>query len=188
MLNRDIFRRYINPTQPLVNTGDYANVERATGPCWRCVCVYHLSPAENVGKSNIFIDVLSAGGDWAIANHLNVWWTWNGRQPHEPAPPREFEKRPPELRAQVDLYRGQTTSIRIADPTGLRSDSVHGLRSDVEDLPSGNTRYHNSFVVLFQRISGGIIIPPVDPTLPASTLEQRVKALEDWRSTLEGDG
>jgi len=197
MLNRDNYRRYINPVQPLVNTGAYANIERAAGPCWRCVCVYHLSPQENVGKSNIFIDVLSAGGDWAIAEHLRVGWTWNGRQPHEPAAPRMFEKRPPEFRAQVDLYKGQITSLRIMDATGLRSDVVNGLRSDVEDLSTGgNTRFHNSFAALFQRISGPVIAPPIDPVMPPTEIltawqmgiERDIAELKAWRQTMEGDG
>jgi len=178
MLIRDNFRKYINPTQPLINVAPYARLERAAGAAvWRCVCVYHLSPAENGGKHVVFVDALDSVGQWAWADGLRVQWTWEGRQPGEAAPPKAFEKRPPEPRAQVDLYRGQVTSVRIDDPTGIPSDTVHGLRSDVEDVGGGNSRYHNSFLVLFQRLPGGVVVPPVETT---KTLEQRVAALEVW--------
>lgn len=178
MLNRDDYRKYINSTQPLVNVSPYARLERATGAVvWRCVCVYHLTPAENMGKHLIFVDALNSVGEWAWADGLRVQWTWEGRQPGQAAPPKAFEKRLPELRAQVDLYAGQVTSVRIDDRTGIPSDVVHGLRSDVEDVGVGNTWGHNSFVVLFQRMSGNITQPPIAPPL---TVEQRLTALEAW--------
>jgi hypothetical protein len=164
MLIRDDFRKFINPTQPLVNVAPFARLERATGAVvWRCVCVYHLPPAQNGGQHVVFVDALNSVGEWAWADGLKVEWTWEGRQPGEAAPPKPFEKRPPEPRAQVDLYAGQVTSVRIKDVTGIPSDVVYGLRSDVEDVGGGNTRFHNSFVVLFMRTAGAVVQPPVEP-------------------------
>lgn len=178
MLNREDYRKLISLTQPLINVAPYARLERATGSAvWRAVCVYHLPSATNMGKHVIFIDALNAVGEWAWADGLRVQWTWEGRQPGESAPPKAFEKRPPEPRAQVDLYKGQVTSVRIDDRTGIPSDVVYGLRSDIEDTGGGNTLYHNSFVVLFQRLAGTVVQPPV---LPVLTVEQRLSRLEAW--------
>lgn len=178
MLIRDDYRKLINPTQPLINVAPYARLERATGSVvWRCVCVYHLSPAQNGGQHVVFVDALDSVAQWAWADGLRVQWTWEGRQSGEAAPPKLFEKRPPEPRAQVDLYAGQVTSVRIDDRTGIPSDVVHGLRSDVEDVGIGNSWGHNSFVVLFQRLPGNVVQPPI--VLPL-TVEQRLSRLETW--------
>lgn len=171
MLNRDNYRRYINLAQPMVNVTPYARIDRAeVDTAWRVVCVYHLSPSENMGKHVIFVDALTAANEWAYADGLTVQWTWEGRQPGQAAPLKLFEKRPPEPRAQVDLYAGQVTSVRINDRAGIPSDVVSGLRSDVQDTGIGNTWGHNSFVVLFQRLAS-TITPPIDPPTQPDTLE-----------------
>jgi len=201
VLNRDELRRLVIPNEPLLNTALYSRVERATAPtAWRAILVYHLLPHENGNQHNIFIDCLDTGGRWARADEMQVGWTWEGRREHEPAPARPFEKRPPEPRAQVDLYARQVTSVWIQDNMGVPSDRVHGLRSDVEDVP-GNNLFHNSFFCIFQLMTREVAPPPVviapgpdEPQQPTLTLEQRVAATERaiaelaaWRRSMEGD-
>jgi hypothetical protein len=175
MLNRNDFKKYVNLERPLANVGaQNCAIERAKtdGYAWRCVAVYHLSPEENQGKHQVFVDVLNSIGQWVFSGDrqftaLRVGWTWEGRRLDEPAPLRFFEKREPEPKAQVDLYKGQTVSIWI-DSSDHPSDKVHGLRSDVEIGTWGNTLFHNSFVVLFQLTNAiSVSITPVDPPLPS---------------------
>ena len=201
-MNRDDYRHLIDSRNPLINTGAYARIERApAGMAWRAVCVYHLSPSENGGMHGIFVDCLDTGDRWASTAGLTVQWTWEGRRDNEPAPARPFEKRPPEPRAQVDLWVGQNTSLWIQDGQGAPSDKVHGLHSNVENGLNGNTWGHNSFVVIF-KMSSLVGTPPItppptgpdEPTQPTLTLEQRVSAneraiaeLAAWRRSMEGD-
>jgi len=199
MLNRDEYRRFINLQQPLTNTGAYARVERApAGMAWRVVCVYHLPALVNGGMHNVFVDCLDTGDRWADATGLKVGWTWEGRRDNEPAPPRLFEKNPPEPRAQIDMYRGQVTSLWIEDSLGAPSDKVHGLHTNVENGLDGNSWGHNSFVVLFKMSSLNVVTPtppgPTEPTQPPTlTVEQRLAALEAdnkrlWAALRNGEG
>lgn len=174
VLNRNDYLKYVNLQRPLANTGaQTCTIERAKteGVTWRCVAVYHLTPEENQGKHIIFVDTLHENQTWVFSSdqpytYLKVGWTWEGRRLDEPAPLRHFDKKLPEFKAQVDLYKNQTTSIWIVDDT-FSSDIVHGLRSDVEAGEWGNTLFHNSFIVLFQLTDALTVVqppPPVDPT------------------------
>ena len=178
MINRDLHRNRIDNNNPLTNTAGFSVsiAQWATaGPVWRAIYVHHLSPQENGNQHNVFVDCLDGMGYWANASRLKVAYTWEGRRPDEQAPPRPFEKKPPEPRAQLDLYRGQKIACWIDDPT-LPSDRVVGLRSDVQDVP-GNNLFHNSFVVLFQLQQGEPVEPPTEPGGDLDELRREVAAL-----------
>lgn len=166
MLNRDEYRKFVNPQRPLINTGAYATIERAAGPtAWRVVCAYHLPGEINNRQLIAFCDILDRDGGWASAQGLRIAYTWQGR--NEVAPlVRPFEKRPPEPRAQVDLYKHQITTIWVDDPA-FPSDRVAGLHSAVEDGQGGNALFHNSFVVLWQLLTTDVVERPIEPTEPA---------------------
>ena len=162
MINREEYRRFINPAWPLINTGDHAKVESAKGNVvWRAVCVYHLPGNINGGQHVIFCDTLFDSGVWSPADGLRIGYTWEGKG--DGPLYRPFEKRPPEPRAQVDLYKGQITTVWVDDPR-YPSDKVTGIHSAVADTQDGNTLFHNSFVVLWQLVQGAVTPPdPVDP-------------------------
>ena len=194
MINRDELRAQVIPNEPLINTSLYVRVERATAPtAWRAILVYHLLPHQNGNQHNIFVDVLDTGGRWADTSGMSVGWTWDGRRDDEKIDPRPFEKRPPEPRAQVDLHKGQITSVWLNDPNGWPSDKVHGLRSDVADVP-GNNLYHNSFGVLFQLMTREVAPPiviapgPSEPGLTLELLAAQVAELKRRFDMFEGDG
>lgn len=185
MINRDLHRNRIS-NDPLTNTagfGVYIARWATAGPVWRAVYVHHLSPEENGNQHNVFVDCLDGMGYWANTSRLKVAYTWEGRRPDEQAPPRPFEKRPPEPRAQLDLHRWQRISCGIQDPT-LPSDLVVGLRSDVADVP-GNNLFHNSFVVLFQLQQGQQVEPPPEPGGNEAELLREVTALRALIATNE---
>lgn len=163
MLNRDAYLSLLSPNNPTINTSQYARVERAVASiAWRAVLVYHLLPEENGNQHVVFVDVLDTSTPyrWADTAGMAVGWTWDGRREDEKISPRSFEKQPPEPRAQVDLHKYQVTSVWINDPDGWPSDKVHGLRSDVQDVP-GNNLFHNSFLVLFKLMTTSVVTPPV---------------------------
>ncbi len=161
MLNREDYRKFVNPDNPLTNTGAYARIERATGDMvWRAVTVYHLPGEINNRMLVAFCDVLWASGAWAPVGGLRIAYTWQGKQ--DGPLYRPFEKRPPEPRAQVDLYKGQLTTVWVDDPV-YPSDKVVGIHSDVEDGQGGNVRFHNSFICYWQLLKSSTITPPIDP-------------------------
>lgn len=165
MLNREDYRKFVNPAWPMINTNAYARIESAKGTTvWRAVCVYHLPGNINGGQHVIFCDTLNTAGTWADDNkNLRIGYTWSGKT--DGPLYRPFEKRPPEPRAQVDLYKNQVTTVWVDDPR-YPSDRVVGLHSAVADTQDGNTLFHNSFVVLWQLLSNAVIIPPDKPVDP----------------------
>lgn len=167
MINREEYRKFINPAQPLINTSAYASIERAAGPtAWRAVCVYHLPGEINNRQLIAFCDILDRNGDWADTTGLEIAYTWQGRNVSTPLV-RPFEKKPPEPRAQVDLYKHQITTAWVDDPF-FPSDKVVGLHSAVEDGQGGNTLFHNSFIVFWQLLTDNAVVTPVDPVKPPS--------------------
>lgn len=184
MLNREDYRKFINPDKPLTNTGAYAFIERAAGDMvWRAVTAYHLPGEINNRMLVAFCDVLWASGAWAPVGGLRIAYTWKGKQ--DGPLYRPFEKRPPEPRAQVDLYKGQVTTVWVDDPV-YPSDRIVGIHSAVEDGQGGNTTHHNSFVCLWQLLKTGAITPPIDPPTVPLTLEQRVARLEKLWEEAQG--
>jgi hypothetical protein len=173
MINRETHKARIT-ANPLTNTAGICTIERSPAKvAWRAVYVYHLSPDENGNQHNVFLDCLDETGAWAPGSALRIAYTWEGRRDNEPAPPRPFEKRPPEPRAQLDINPRQIITCWV-DDVFTESDRVTGLRSDVQDVPN-NSRFHNSFVVLFQKQWGEVVIPPDPPTEPADCPDLRVE-------------
>ncbi len=120
---------------------------------WRAIGVHHLLPEENMSQHNVFIEAVDEQGN-RIRNPLpQVGWTWEGRQPHENAPPVRLDKGANEPAGNVIMWAGQILSVWML---GAKSDRVEGLRSTHPDepLPDGrllNTYGHHSFYVVFQR-------------------------------------
>lgn len=148
----------------------------AAGPIWRCVHVRHLAPSENKGKHAVFVDVVGEDGKRIKDPALRIAWTWDGRRPDEPAPPKPLDKPDNEPAGNLDMYGGQKLEVWI-EGLGLPSDRVTNLHTDHPDepAPSGelwNTKGHHSFYIKFQYQEGAVVVPPLDPpTVPPTGLE-----------------
>lgn len=120
---------------------------------WRAIGVHHLLPEENMSQHNVFMEAVDEQGN-RLKNPLpQVGWTWEGRQPHENAPPVTLDKGDNEPAGNVIMWAGQILAVWML---GAKSDRVEGLRSTHPDepLPDGrllNTYGHHSFYVVFQR-------------------------------------
>jgi hypothetical protein len=135
-----------------------ARIQEADAPpgatYWKIVGVRHLSPDENRGKHNIFVDAIDETGQRVRSPDLRIAYTWEGRRDDEPAPPRPLDKPDNEPAGNLDVYKGQIVTAWLQGD-GLPSDRVAGLHTDHDDEPAsdggnGNTRFHHSFHVLFQ--------------------------------------
>jgi len=125
--------------------------------CWRVVNVRHLTADENRGKRNIFVRVLDEQGRRDRNPALRATYTWDGRKPDEAAPPRPLDKGDGDIgHADIDINKGQHIDVWI-EGDGLPCDHVLNLHSDhditekTSDGQDGNTRFHHSFLVTFQR-------------------------------------
>ena len=136
---------------------------------WRVLGVHHLTPSENQGRNNVYVDMMGP------AIQASIGWTWIGRKADEPNPNQPLDKPISEPRGNVPLYKGMNAQVWIDSPHS--SDRVFGLRTDLPDGkgPNGeiwNSFGHHSFYILFELAES--IVPPVinDP----STQLQRVKS------------
>ena len=126
------------------------------GQCyWHVTSARHLSPEENRGRHNVFVDALDENGQRCRMPTLRIGWSWAGRRPDEQAPLKPLDKPDNEPAGNVDLYAGQHLEAWI-EGDGLPSDHVVNLHTDHPDEPGPggqlwNSRGHHSFHVIFQR-------------------------------------
>lgn len=127
------------------------------GLYWKVVSVRHLSADENRGKHNVFVRALDEHGARVREPAIRIGWTWEGRRADERADPRPLGKGDSEWgHGVVDLFKHQRTEVWL-DGGGLPSGRVSNLHTDHEaaekttDGQDGNTRFHHSFQVTFQR-------------------------------------
>ncbi|MER2598847.1 MAG: hypothetical protein ABTQ73_04960 [Caldilineales bacterium] len=124
--------------------------------CWRAVRVHHLTPEENHGNHHIFLDALNEAGERVFDAAVRV--TWPGGQQTV-----TITKPLGEPGADFALWKWQMAAVEMND---LPSDRVEGLHTDHPDEASnGNTRFHHSFSVVFQRTTAAQPAPADDGKL-----------------------
>ncbi|MEZ4769625.1 MAG: cyclic nucleotide-binding domain-containing protein [Caldilineales bacterium] len=125
---------------------------------WRLVSARRLTPCENRGKHNIFVKVLDAAGnpyDGALVVQSNRGDYGNilDRMPSGTKGPGE---------AEFIMWKIAEYSVFIANPDGTpaSTDFAEPIHSNFTDEAEcgdggggGNTLFHNSFEVIFQRTS-----------------------------------
>lgn len=150
---------------------------------YQCIGVYHLKPEENRGRHHIFIDVLDEEG--RRYKEASILWRWVGSAWHT----LRLTKPDNEPAADIPLSKGMVVTLQV---NGL-SDTASGFTSSWPDEGPGNTLYHHSFYVVFQRRRSGVVVPD-PPTEPKSLeerladLDKRMREIERWRASMEGDG
>ena len=139
---------------------------------WRVIGVHHLTPEENRGKQNVFLEALDEEGRRVWDPFAWAGWTWEGRRPDERADPVPLDKPANEPANNIVMHFGQIVSVWINGlaPDGADlSDRVQNLHTNHPDEPGPggelwNSIGHHSFYVVFQRTrqgdDGGGIEPP----------------------------
>lgn len=169
------------------NYGAYV-LAATKSPSYRCIGIHHLTPNENAGNHNIYIDVLDQDG--ARNRTQQVGWTWDGRRPDENAPLIALDKAEGEPSANLPLAYNQTIALWIDQPDNGHTDIVAGLHTRHPDEGNGNTLGHHSYYVVFQYTDAPAPTPeppapPVEePEPPAPPLAQIKLALKSARNTV----
>lgn len=170
---------------------------------WRIVEVRHLTPAENRGKHNIYVDAVDEHGQRVRNRELLIAYTWEGRRADEPAPPRPLDKPDSEPAGNIEINLGQVIRLWLADQQP--SDAVEGIHTNHPDElgPAGerwNSIGHHSFYVKFQRTAAvgvdgdnggdngsggnGGSSPNGDLVAMVQALHLEVTALRRWQNTM----
>ncbi len=151
----------------------------STGFAYELALVAHLPGELNRGNHHVFVDGLGEDGQPLINPPLRIGYTWEGRRDEEHADPVALDKGPNDPAAgTVVIYKGMVMVLWLQDAGPLIvSDIVSGLQTETPDADpaTGNSRYHNSYYIVFRkRIS---VTPPL-PTPQPVTLEEKVNALQ----------
>jgi len=112
---------------------------------WKVIKVHHLSPVENHGNHNVYVDLLDKDGNRIYGAKARA--TWQGGQGEV-----TIDKPENEPGTNFPLWKHQ---VCTAEGLGLPSDKVVNLHSGHPDEAGppawGNTLFHHSFYVIFQR-------------------------------------
>lgn len=160
-------------------------------PVWRVTLIHHLTGAENGGAHNAYIDLIDQRSQPLTASPARIAWTWQGRRTDEPAPPRIFEKRPPEPLGNLAIYENQIITLWIDDGQHP-SERVSNIRTDIDaDPATGNSHFHHSWYIVY-RLDGSGASPTDDtgadpaPQLTLASLDARLKVVESLLSHWQG--
>ncbi|MBC8448821.1 MAG: carboxypeptidase regulatory-like domain-containing protein, partial [Chloroflexi bacterium] len=117
---------------------------------WRAVRVHHLTPEENGGKHHIFLDILDEVGTRLSAAQARV--TWEGGEQVI-----TVDKPLNEPGTNFPMWKWQVCAVEALGLPGqpLPSDRVTNLHTGHDDEAPGNTLFHHSFLVVFQRTTKG---------------------------------
>lgn len=114
---------------------------------WRVVGVHHLTGAENIGNHHVYADVLDEEGNRVNKARLVLF--------QENAAPlfAVVDKPANEAGTNFPLWKADKGTVAIAWPDDgpLPSEQVTGLSTGHPDEEVGNTLFHHSFYVVFQR-------------------------------------
>ena len=140
------------------DAGKYGvQIHHVVNPAWRVTNVHHLTPAENKGKHNVYVDAFDETGQ--RVSGVELWWGDSSGAMGK----MNMDKPSGEPMCNIPIWRGQMIYVSMGDD----SDSVVGLHSMHGDElgPNGeiwNSQGHHSFYVCFQKV-GQAAKPTVCP-------------------------
>lgn len=139
---------------------------------FRIIGIHRLTPSENDGKQNLFIDIRDTDG-----KRLDklIDWGWQGQRANEPSPALILDKPDSEPAGNLVIWGGQ---IIWATVMNQPSDTIRGVTTGLADVGPGATWGHHSYYCVWQWVEGGTTPPPIDPPAEDCTeLQQRYNKL-----------
>jgi hypothetical protein len=133
-------------------------VAEGTTHYWRVIGVHHLTGAENMGNHHVYCDVLDEEGRRINSARLVL------HQANTAPVFAVVDKPANEAGTNFPLWKADKATVAVAwpDDGSLPSEQVLGLSTGHPDEEMGNTLFHHSFYVVFQRteIPGEDAEPP----------------------------
>ena len=171
-----VYRDQIKPNTPTLLDAPGVSYSSTSSP-YAVALVAHLPGNLNGGGHAAYVDVLGDDGQPLQNPSLKIGWTWEGRRDGEAAPPVALDKGPLDASAgNVVIFKGEVLALWLQAGDRMVSDIVSGLQTATPDADpaTGNSRFHNSFYVVFRK--WGTVVQP--PTPEPQTLEEKMNALQ----------
>ena len=117
-------------------------------PFWMAVRIHHLTPEENGGRHHIFLDILDEEGNRIYGAQAEVTWPGGSQVV-------TIDKPLDEPGTNFPMWAGQICAVEVVWPSdgALPSDRVIGLHTGHPDEAPGNTLFHHSFLIVFQKVT-----------------------------------
>jgi len=148
------------------------------------VSVHKLTPDENDGLNHAFFDVYCVQGGRQIHRAIN--WGWAGMsQKQKNETTSLFPDKPLNEIPALRLGAGQIVWMEIA--SGDRVKGIHTGHDDElkeDGINYGNTRFHHSFLVVWQEVDKSGSKPP-EPSIVSGNVQVTVN--KDWINMLPVD-
>ncbi|NOZ72001.1 MAG: hypothetical protein GXP38_08810, partial [Chloroflexi bacterium] len=109
---------------------------------WKAVRVHHLTPEENQGRHHIFVDAIDEEGNRLFGVKALISWDGGSET-------LVIDKPISEPGANLPMWKWQVCAVEMLD---MPSERVENLRTDHPDEAAGNTMFHHSFEIVFQRV------------------------------------
>lgn len=171
-----VYRDQIQPDQATLLDAPGVSYSSTSSP-YAVALVAHLPGNLNGGGHAAYVDVLGDDGQPLANPLLKIGWTWEGRRDEEHADPVALDKGPLDPSAgNVVIYKGMVMALWLQAGDRMVSDVVGGLQTATPDADpaTGNSRFHNSFYVVFRK-RPAIVAPPTPQPV---TLEEKIAALQ----------
>lgn len=149
---------------------------------WRVLGIHHLTPEENQGNHNVFIEMLCKQGD--REGFRAIHWTWEGRRENQPAPPIFAGQKPHNELVDLPLNLGMKLTVWTQG-----GEVAQGFSSNHPDEGEGNKIGHHSFFVCFQEVGDDEPGPDPEPPTPEPEPKETVMLIKkSWLDSQEVDG
>ena len=125
---------------------------------WRIVYVEHYAPEKNNGMQNLFCDVLDEAGHRVYGAQILINWPGASAVATVDKPANE-----PGTNCPLWKYQVVSASCMWG---GLDSDRIEGVHTGHPDEAVGNTLFHHSFEVRWQKVTAPDAPPPEPPEEP----------------------
>ena len=151
-------------------------------PCYQVIGIHKLTPEQNAGKHNLYLDVIDINGK-RIPERIE--WGWLGQRQNEIANPVILDKPASEPSGNISLGGFQIVWARVL---GKPSDTVSNVTTGLPDEGPGNTWGHHSYYVAFLWVETGIpVVPPVipPPVIPPNPDDANREWFEKGRKSMK---
>lgn len=169
------------------------------GVKWAIIGVHHLTPDENRGGHQLYVEMLDEQGQ-RVQPVGWLTYTWDGIQEHElPTPPIRADKPDHEPKGHLGVWANQTIHLRChgtsydanqpdADGGSDWISGVHTRHADegVEGGPR-NTYGHHSFYVIYQRKVDEPPPPPLQAEFSAAPTSGPAPLAVQFTDASQGD-
>jgi hypothetical protein len=176
---RDIIDKFVRGILP-TNAAEAYEVEILPVPVpagewyWKVLGVYHLTPDENRGMRNLFLETIDADQKRLRSE---IGWRWVGQKPSEKVRPVVLDKPLDEPGGNIAMDFGQTISAWVEG--SVLSEIVAAVHTRHPNELGGNTVGHHSFFVVWQLTQRGGEVPTPQPKEPAHKVLLEIKVIID---------